>query len=131
MCFKETAASENSGKDRCATKSLHFCVSPWSVSWHRLCTHLAYRTPLLQNTGILFSTSCFPRLGAQGIPIKTTTGKENNRFSGTKIYFCSYPYTHSFFCVLHVEFSATRTSVLFPGCTFIILCLNDSQLLRM
>lgn len=112
-------------------------LSPYiSVYPHEACpctgSALSWHTghSLLQYTGILFSTSCFLGLGAQDIPIKTGTGKESNRFSGTKIYFCSYPCTHSFFCVLHVEFSATQTSVLFPGCTFIILCLNDSQLLR-
>lgn len=35
---------------------------------------------------------------------------------------------HSLFCVLHVEFSGTQTSVHFPGC--VNLCLNDFQFSR-
>lgn len=85
MCIKETPASKDSGKDRCATKSLHFCVAepkiPMKFVLHRLHTHLAYAS--LSSPKHI----CFLGLGAQDIPIKARRGKESNRSSGAKILF--------------------------------------------
>lgn len=122
MCFKETPASEYSSKDRCATKSLHFCVAKRQIprkfvlaqALHSPGTHGPF---LLQKQAL-----CFLGLGAQDLSIRTV---EERR---TKLYSCSWPCMHSFFCVLHVEFSGTQTSVHFPGC--MNLCLNDFQFSR-
>lgn len=47
--------------------------SPGSLSLHRLCIHLSHMDPFFSKKQAL----CFLGLGAQDLPIKTSTGKEN------------------------------------------------------
>lgn len=88
MCIKETPASEDSDKDRCATKSLHICVVerqfPLKFVLARVPHSSGIQVPLFYKIQAFFF---FLVLGAQDNPTKANRGKETNRSSGTKIPF--------------------------------------------